>query len=236
MSSSEDKISSSFGSFLPVTPSKTTIEKILVYLDQVSSNLHSSTLSLIQSICTESQKVQAILSSQKSHYSSLLSSAPQDPSTSASLSPSNAPSPSFPSHSNLITDPSSLQSQISSFFTLPLFSDIGLPQASTDCTSLIFSDMSSNIRKIDLESFEISRLDFFKDFIACGCQGCVLRPDYYFINGGIDEERQIHNNSYTVDLENSTYSTVTPSQGKRGIGACVAKDNKIYVFGGFSKT
>lgn len=204
------------------------LENAIVYLDQISSNLTHSTSLLIQSLFLKSQKIQSQISQKKFFYTSMLEylSLPISSHIESFLSNHD-----FSHGSSLFTDISEAQKKIEDFFETEIFSDI---KNVWQDEYLIFSDRNSNIKKVDLLSLQMNKLEYFNGFIAGGCQGCKVSEDLYFINGGIDEQRQSYNNSYMIDIANEKTIEYPDSIGKRFVAACVCKDDKVYIFGGFS--
>ena len=123
---------------------------------------------------------------------------------------------------------------ISEFFSIKLFSDLDTTGSLDDCDNLIFIDKDYKLKKINLENFKIFTIPTINTINATGGICARLSNDKYFINGGIDEERNVYNNSFIFTLTDQSLTETIPSKAKKFVAAGVAKDKKVYSFGGFS--
>ena len=236
LNSEDHKIHESLSKTLTLTETKLISKKIsksVKYLESLLTNLATLTSKSLQFLIAESQKLEKIIMEKKNYYENLCKSVIKD--SQIDLVDFEFLKDSlFLENSKLFTFSHVSEQKISSIFSDEIFSDTEKFGTLNDCDYLIYTDRAWNLNKIDLETFEHSKLPFLNNFPETGTQGCRLEDNKYFINGGISSTRLVNNSTTIVDLNSLTVHQKSPSSIKKFSGACVLKDSKIYSFGGFS--
>ena len=210
------------------------IKKTLIYLKQLSANLRTSKKHIFKYMRQHKKSLQNSLDEHTQYFKDLLKKFISESHVKLSKTDHEFLQKSlFPISSRLFT-PDGEEYDVKKLFNKEIYEDVPLNGSLDDEDYLIYADRKGNINKVNLDNHQLERFPYLNNFWRSGLQVSLLAPGVYFLHGGMSEAQAVSPSCFVMDLNAQTFIEKTSSKNGRCVGGCAFKDNKVYVFGGFS--